>query len=518
MAVGGASWVRERVRGWGMAVGGEAEVCRPETKEQVAEALGSVTNGAGVVLRGSGCSYGDAANNTGGHVLDLSRMNRILAFDPATGIARVEPGVRIRDLWRHAIPHGFWPAVVPGTMAVSMGGAAAMNIHGKNAFAVGTFGEHVQSFVLRTPGGEELVCDRERHADVFHAAISGFGMLGAFTELTVKLKKVHSGRLRVWGIPMRSLEDGLAILEDCKGDADYLVGWCDLWARGSAYGRGVMHRADQLAPGEDPEGERLLTPERQDVPGTLFGVVPKGWIWPGMWCAFHFGMVGFVNALEVPGRLRRGPQIAVPADARGVPLPARLRAAVAMDGEAGRADPVPAVRAGGRGVAGVAAGGGDGAGGGYAALPRGAEAPPARSVPDDARPRRLLDGDGLRRAGVEARAREALASDAGDGRGRARRRRPLLLREGRDLARLLVRARARLGGDRGVPRPEGPPGSEQRPAERPVPAPRRGEADNHAGCGCLPSSVLTARCGPRVRRSRRARRAVRTTARMPGRR
>ena len=81
-----------------------------------------------------------------------------------------------------------------------------------------------------------------------HAAISGFGMLGAFTELTVKLKRVHSGRLRVWGIPMRSLEDGIGIIEDCKADADYLVGWCDLHAKGAAYGRGVMHRADQFGP------------------------------------------------------------------------------------------------------------------------------------------------------------------------------------------------------------------------------------------------------------------------------
>ncbi len=294
----GIPWQSEPVRGWGMAVGDAASVFRPRDADQVAEALAERHGAGGLALRGSGCSYGDAATNDGGRVLDLSGMNRILSFDPATGLARVEPGVRIRDLWRHAIPHGYWPAVVPGTMQVSMGGAASMNIHGKNAFAVGTFGDHVQSFRLVTPRGQTLDCSRTENADVFHAAISGFGMLGAFTELTVKLKKVHSGRLRVWGIPMRSLEDGLGILEDLRERADYLVGWCDLHARGAGLGRGVMHRADQYGPGEDPEGEALLPAERQDVPSTLFGVVPKGWIWPGMWCAFHFGLVPFVNAMK----------------------------------------------------------------------------------------------------------------------------------------------------------------------------------------------------------------------------
>lgn len=302
-----ATFRPEPVLGWGMAIGGVAQVCRPRSLDELASIVTSGGHGPkGLALRGSGCSYGDAATNVGARVLELSALNRILAFDAEKGIARVEPGVRIRDLWRHAIPHGYWPAVVPGTMQVSMGGAASMNIHGKNAFAVGTFGDHVRGFTLLTPRGETLVCDRERNPEVFHAAISGFGMLGVFTELTVELKKVHSGRLRVWGIPMRSLEDGIAIIEDQRHKADYLVGWCDLCAKGTALGRGVMHRADQLEPGEDDEGLALLRPERQDVPGTLFGVVPKGWIWPGMWCAFHFGFVPMVNALKYRAGYREG--------------------------------------------------------------------------------------------------------------------------------------------------------------------------------------------------------------------
>jgi FAD/FMN-containing dehydrogenase len=293
---GAADWQSEHVRGWGMAVGGPARVLRPTTAEQVADAMTAVARqGGSLALRGSGCSYGDAAINRDGHVLDLCRMNRILSFDPEHGIVTVEPGVTVRDLWRFAIAYGYWPPVVSGTMAVSMGGAAAMNIHGKNNFCMGPFGEHVQAFTLLTPKGELLRCTREQNADLFHAAISGFGMLGCFTELVIKLKRVHSGRLRVWGIVARDLAHNLQILEDMKGEADYLVSWLDLHGKGAGLGRGLMHRADQLEAGEDPVGLRYLDPALQDVPPKLFGLVPKGWLWPGMWTAVKLGQVPMIN-------------------------------------------------------------------------------------------------------------------------------------------------------------------------------------------------------------------------------
>ena len=297
---GWLAWGHETVRGWGMAVRGPAQVARPTTEDQVVDALAAMSGkgpeGArNLGLRGSGCSYGDASMNTGGRVLDFRSMNQIKHFDADTGIWKVEPGVRVRDLWRHSISRGYWPPVVSGTMQVSMGGAASMNIHGKNAFAVGGFGDHVQSFRLATPSGELLTCSREENADVFHMAIGGFGMLGCITELDLKLKRVHSGRLKVWGLVARDLDHNFEMIEDLRHEADYLVSWVDLHARGKGLGRGVLHRADQYKPGEDPDGESMLSPELQDVPETLFGVVPKGWIWPGMWCAVKAGMIGYVN-------------------------------------------------------------------------------------------------------------------------------------------------------------------------------------------------------------------------------
>jgi FAD/FMN-containing dehydrogenase len=293
------TWREQRVGGWGMAVGGRARVLQPTTSAQIAEAFAAVKQqGGSIALRGAGCSYGDAAMNSGGHVLDLTAMAAIKAFEPATGLITVEPGLSVRDLWRFAIAYGWWPPVVSGTAAVSMGGAAAMNIHGKNNFAVGPFGEHVTAFTLVTPSGETLRCSRTDHADVFHAAIGGFGMLGAITELTLQLKRVHSGRLRVRAIVAKDLAANLQILEDMRGEADYLVSWVDLHGKGAGLGRGLMHRADQMAPGEDKDGLRFFDPSLQDVPAKLFSVVPKGWLWPGMWTAVKLGQVPLVNALK----------------------------------------------------------------------------------------------------------------------------------------------------------------------------------------------------------------------------
>lgn len=295
----GLPWNEEDVRGFGMTVGGMGKVLRPTTTEQVADAFADVrARGGSVALRGAGCSYGDASTNRDNFVLDLCAMNKILAFDPTTGLATVEPGVTVRDLWRKAIVYGYWPKVVSGTAAVTMGGAAAMNIHGKNNYALGSFGECVQSFDLLTPRGELVHVTRDSDGDLFHAALSGFGMLGCITKLQVHTKRVHSGRLRVWGIVARDLAHNLQILEDLRSTADYLVSWVDLQAKGKGLGRGLMHRAEQLRPGEDPDGVRFFEPAMQDVPTTMFGAVPKSWLWPGMWCALHMGQVGLVNALK----------------------------------------------------------------------------------------------------------------------------------------------------------------------------------------------------------------------------
>ncbi|MFT7679058.1 MAG: decaprenylphospho-beta-D-ribofuranose 2-oxidase, partial [Planctomycetota bacterium] len=232
----------EYVEGWGMTHGAHARIWRPETVEQVRSVFRAArAEGRSIALRGSGCSYGDASVTSDGHVLDITRMNRILGFDAETGIAEVEAGVTISDLWRHSLPQGYWPMVVSGTMAPTMAGAAGMNIHGKNNFKVGTFGEHVQEFDMVLPDGDLITASPTENADIYHAAIGGFGMLGCMTRLKVATKQVHSGEIKTKGISVHHLREMMEYFEAHKHEADYLVGWLDCFAGEDGLGRGLIH-------------------------------------------------------------------------------------------------------------------------------------------------------------------------------------------------------------------------------------------------------------------------------------
>ena len=271
------SW--EYVEGWGMAVGAHSRVLRPRSAAEIAACFAAAReHGCSLGLRGTGNSYGDASINARGWVLDVSRMNRILRWDPATGIAELEPGVTVEQLWKHILPDGWWPAVVSGTAFPTVAGALAMNIHGKNNYKVGPLGDHCLEFDLVLPSGEVVTCDRERHADLFHAAIGGFGMLGAFSRVVLKAKHVHSGDMHIKALRSRDLREMMRQMEERKVSADYLVGWIDCFTGGERSGRGLVHAAWHLKPGEDSAPERTLSVGYQELPGSILGF-PKSEVW-----------------------------------------------------------------------------------------------------------------------------------------------------------------------------------------------------------------------------------------------
>jgi len=268
---------RRALTGFGQAVRSAATVVEPKDTQELREVLVQANDkGWSVAFRGAGRSYGDASLNAGGLVVSMVKMNRILAWDPATGHLETEPGVSIEDIWRTVLKDGYWPHVVPGTMSPTVGGCVAMNVHGKNHFCQGSFGDHVVEFELMTPQGDLLTCSREAHSDVFHAVIGGFGMLGVTTRIRLALKKVHSGRLSVTGITVRSLESLFTQFKKRETSSDYLVGWLDAFARGQSLGRGVIHAARYLDQGEDPKGSSSLTD--QNLPSHFLGI-PRGWMW-----------------------------------------------------------------------------------------------------------------------------------------------------------------------------------------------------------------------------------------------
>ena len=270
----------EKVSGWGMFNVTKSPVLYPKTEKEIQEILEYANaRKIKITLRGGGYSYGDPAVNSKGLVVNLSQFNKILDFDSKKGIIRVQAGATIRQIWEAAIVQSFWPPVVSGTMYPTLGGALSMNIHGKNNFAVGPIGEHILSFTFITASGKIMECSAQKNSELFYSAISGFGMLGVFTTITLKLKPIVSGKMKVTAVATRNLAEMIAYFEKEYERSDYLVGWVDAFAGGSSIGRGQIHKGELLKKGEDSDYPGNLALEKQHLPSTLFGVVPKSWMW-----------------------------------------------------------------------------------------------------------------------------------------------------------------------------------------------------------------------------------------------
>lgn len=309
----------EHLTGWGMAHHADGYVLRPSTLEQVQAIFEKAAHeGVSVTLRGSAQSYGDATLGQEGLHLDMTRMARLLRWEPTTGIIEVEPGFRIMDLWRATLEDGWWPPVVSGTMRPTLGGALGMNIHGKNSYKQGTLGEHVLDLDLLTPQGSIVRCSPQENPELFYAAIGSAGLLGVFTRIRMQLKRITSGLLLVETVSCRSIQDMIDGLEARLGQ-DYLVGWLDGFASGYRLGRGTLHAARYLHEGEDLVPHKTLNVSFQELSDSIFGIVPRSLLWMGMWMWMHRPGMRIINAVKAW------------ADARAAQKPSYLQGHVAFN-------------------------------------------------------------------------------------------------------------------------------------------------------------------------------------------
>lgn len=266
---------RRVFEGFGYSTRSESVFAVPETVDELMQIYARASEESiPIHHRGSGRSYGDAAMNGGGLILDMRRMNRLLDFDPEEGIVETEPGFTIEDLWNCVLPHGYWPTVVPGTMFPTLGGCAAMNIHGKNHPQQGGFGDAIVDADLVTPRGELIRISPDENKELFRAAVSGFGMLGTLTRIKLRTKRVGSGSLEVRQKPAASLREQFEIFEEHADQCDYIVGWVDCIHGGSEVGRGQVHLANYLESGPKALGLDL---DEQALPASIMGV-PVGMV------------------------------------------------------------------------------------------------------------------------------------------------------------------------------------------------------------------------------------------------
>jgi FAD/FMN-containing dehydrogenase len=207
---------------------------------------------------GNGRSYGDSCLNAGGILLHTRSMDRFIDFDPSTGLLRCEAGVLLSEILDLVVPQGWFVPVTPGTRFVTIGGAIANDVHGKNHHRAGTMGHHVRELELLRSDGSRLRCTQGEHADFFAATIGGLGLTGLITWATLQLRRIAGPWMMAETIRFRDLAEFFALSADSDRDFEYVVSWIDCAAKGNALGRGLFSRANH-APAHPQERPRPPT-------------------------------------------------------------------------------------------------------------------------------------------------------------------------------------------------------------------------------------------------------------------
>ena len=233
---------RRRLSGWGRTPSSLCDVATPRNEEEVVRLLARAES-RGVIPRGLGRSYGDAGQRAGGLVLDMTRLDSIGPVDRDSGLVSVGAGVSIDQLLRVVLPQGGFVPVTPGTRNVTIGGAIAADIHGKNHHRDGSFCRHVTSMTLVTPTGvHEVTPDND--PDLFWATAGGMGLTGIVVRATIRLLPVESSWVTVDTHRFDRLEDLMHEMEAHDHDYHYSVAWVDCNAGGSRLGRSILTRGD----------------------------------------------------------------------------------------------------------------------------------------------------------------------------------------------------------------------------------------------------------------------------------
>lgn len=232
-----------------------------------ADPLPAPPAGGSLLPFGKGRSYGDSCLNDGGMLLTTATLDRLLAFDPATGVVRCESGVTLDTLLRLGAPRGWFLPVTPGTKFVSVGGAIANDVHGKNHHRAGTFGRHVHRFELLRSDGSRLVCSPDQNAEWYQATIGGLGLTGLILWADVGLHAINNQFILKETVAFENLDGFFEVSRASETEHEFTVAWLDSLARGRNLGRGLFYRGNFAPPQFDtvPAVKSHLTNDRQLV-------------------------------------------------------------------------------------------------------------------------------------------------------------------------------------------------------------------------------------------------------------
>ncbi|ODS89431.1 MAG: FAD-linked oxidase [Chryseobacterium sp. SCN 40-13] len=228
----------QKITNWGNFPVVEKEI---KAEENIREIKAYVQNAHEIIARGNGRCYGDAA--LGEKMFSTKRLNKFISFDRLNGILECESGVLLSDILEVIVPQGYFLSVTPGTKFITLGGAVASDVHGKNHHSEGCFSEHVLAFSLLTENGEILHCSRNYHEDKFWATIGGMGLTGIILSAKIKLKNIETAYIRQERIKAENLEEIFRLFDESE-NWTYNVAWIDCLQKGKNIGKSILIRGE----------------------------------------------------------------------------------------------------------------------------------------------------------------------------------------------------------------------------------------------------------------------------------
>ena len=254
-----------KLHGWGRYPVIEADLYAPNTIGEL-QRLKLECNHIGVTPRGLGRSYGDSS--LGNTVVSTRYLDHILAFDEATGIVHCSGGVTLADLLNTFVPQGWFLPVTPGTRFVTIGGAIASDVHGKNHHSEGCFCNHILSIQLFLSEERIVTCSRTEYTDLFHATCGGMGLTGIILSASLQLKPIKSTLIDQTTFQAKNIEEVLALFER-EVDKTYSVAWIDCIVKGSSLGRSLLMVGEHVQEGGYPMQNKLAIDLPLDMPSQL---------------------------------------------------------------------------------------------------------------------------------------------------------------------------------------------------------------------------------------------------------
>jgi L-gulonolactone oxidase len=249
---------RDNIHSWGRVGRRPQIVATPAFRDELPALLADRGKLATCLAVGLRRSYGDSCLNSEGSVIDMTRLDRFLSFDLETGNLRAEAGASLAAVLALAVPQGFFLPTTPGTRFVTLGGAVANDVHGKNHHRAGTFGRHVRCIGLLRSDGQRYVLSENESPELFRATIGGLGLTGIIVELV--LARIPGTRLDVESISFSCLDMFWELAQTSVETHEHTVAWLDCAGSGSAVGRGIFSRANWHT-----DGERTTHPDRLPV-------------------------------------------------------------------------------------------------------------------------------------------------------------------------------------------------------------------------------------------------------------